>query len=96
MDQGRPGAIAGRKNHRDLRLVSRCGGLRTAARQHSVSGRCARRIEPPGQLIHGYENTFYHGQGPIFERSGIADMALSEKSPYLGGVRVRLSFRKRP
>lgn len=21
-------------------------------------------IEPPGQLIHGYENTFYYGQGP--------------------------------
>jgi hypothetical protein len=53
-------------------------------------------IEPPGQLIHGYENTFYHSQGPIFERSGVADMALSEKSPYLGGVRVMLSLQKRP
>jgi len=31
------------------------------------------------------------GLGSISELSGSADMALSEKSPYLGGVLVRLS-----
>ena len=51
----------------------------------------------PSNIVRGFLDDVLCGAtnlGHLHERSGAADVALSEKSPYLGGVRVGLSLPK--